>query len=456
VIDAPRGDEPITFRVSPADLEITVTEPGVLESARKEDAYCNVEGGTTIIYIVPEGTQAKKGQLICELDSASLRDQLVNTQIGITSAEVDYQNAKTAREVAEIAVTEFIEGTYKRDLRSVKGEVAVAESAIRHAERRLERARRARGRLADSLAARKSAVSPSDILAELEVEDRLDSSEQTIAREKTALELAKSRQETLENYTKDKTIKTLALEVERKRPDELAKRATWELAKSKAKKLERQIAACQIIAPSDGIVVYANPPRQGANGRLSHIEEGAQVRERQKIFTLPDLARMQVATSVPEGQVGKIRHGMKAKIRVHAFPNQLFDATVVEVAPLPDPPPMMTNARNYTTKLKIDNPIPGLRPGMTTEVELIVANRENALSVPAQAVLNYGGKAHLAVRKPGGDFELREVNLGLSNDKLIEITQGVQSGDTVVLNPVEFISDEQRKRVAPSKPESQR
>ena len=49
---------------------------GSLESSKNQDAFCLVEGGTTIIMIKPEGTRVKKGEVVCELDSAALNDQL--------------------------------------------------------------------------------------------------------------------------------------------------------------------------------------------------------------------------------------------------------------------------------------------------------------------------------------------------------------------------------------------
>ena len=53
--------EVITYQVKPANLPVTVSERGSLESSKNEDAYCQVEGQTTIIMIVPEGTQVTKG-----------------------------------------------------------------------------------------------------------------------------------------------------------------------------------------------------------------------------------------------------------------------------------------------------------------------------------------------------------------------------------------------------------
>ncbi len=453
------ADEPVTFRVTPGPLELTIVNRGRLESALNNDVFCNIEGGTSIMQIVPEGTRVKKGQTVCELDSARLRDELINAQIAITNAEIDFQNATAAREVAEMSVKEYVEGTYRNELTSVKGEVAAAESAIQQAQRRLDRARRAQKRLDEVTATRKDNVAPADIVAQLDIEDRLDASEQSIAREKAALELAQSRQDILQKYTRDRTIKALKLAAERSRPEERGKQDRWHLEQSKAKKLERQIAACTIRAPVDGNVVYATDPRPGLiRPNLPLIEEGAQVRERQKILSVIDMDGPKLAVaSVPISQVDKIRRGMKAKIHVDAFPTQRFDGTVVDVAPLPDSPGIPGGEKVYTTKVKLENAIPGLRPGMSTEVEFLFANRDSALTVPLQSIVRFEGKrddrkALIALRKPGGEIELRTVTVGLSNDKVIEITEGIQSGDTVLLNPLAFLNPQETGSRAPAQP----
>ena len=451
--EAARAADPLTFRVTPGKLDLTILERGQLESARNQDVYSSVEGGTTIIQIVPDGKFVKKGETICELDSAALRDRLTNAQIATQSANAECQTAAAAREDAELAVRVYIEGIYRHELNVVKRDVTLAESAIQKAERQLDRARRARQRLGDLLAARNGAAAPSDVLTELEIEDHADASEQTLAREKAALELAKSRQELLEMYTKDKTIKSLTVDVERKRLDELAKRARSQLEQSKEKKLERQIAACKIIAPGDGTIVYANPSRSRANQTpIPQIEEGAQVRERQKILSVIDPRGPKlVMAKVRESHVDKLRRGMHAMIRVDSFLSQSFDGTVVEISPLPDAPALTQGgAKFYTTKVTVDNAIPELRPGMSTHVEFLLADRENASAVPVEAIIRYDPntqKAHVAVQKPGGAIELREVSVGLSSDKVVEITKGLESGDDVILNPAAFLTDQPRTLV---------
>ena len=86
---------------------------------------------------------------------------------------------------------------------------------------------------------------------------------------------------------------------------------------------------------------------------------------------------------------------------------------------------------------------------MNAEVEFLLANRDSALAVPFQAILQYDGKPHIAVRKPGGAIEIREVDAGASGDKLVEITRGIESGDDVILNPAAFLSDGPKTRVTP-------
>src|SRR5205823_3149781 len=92
---------------------------------------------TTIIMILPEGTRVTQGQLVCELDSSALQDNLKNQRIASLGAAAAYENAKLTREVAEIGVIEYVEGIYKQELETVKGEIALADSERKRAEDRI-------------------------------------------------------------------------------------------------------------------------------------------------------------------------------------------------------------------------------------------------------------------------------------------------------------------------------
>jgi len=448
-LQAARAYDGPVHAVEPGKLIVNVIAPGNLESSRNQDAFCQVEGLTTIISILPEGTRVKKGQVVCELDSARLKDQLVKQMTAVQRAEAAYQNAILTREVAEIALIEYVEGIYKQDQNTLKGEIVTAETTVQKAQARLERTRRARKRMNDSLATNRGAATPADIVAELDIDDRLEAAEQTLGREKVVLGLARHKLDVLEKYTMGKTIKELKANIEQARADELAKRATLQLEKDKESKLKRQIAACTLVAPGDGMLVYADSPNQRPS-----IEEGATVRERQKIFSLPDISRMQVHARVPESMVDQLKLGMRARIGVDAFPGEMLDGLVVEVAPRPDASIFFARDQKvYPTKVKIEMGPASLRPGMTAQVEILIAELDNVLTVPIQALLHYDGKYQVAVKKTEGEFVWREVTLGLANDKLVEIKKGIERGEQVALDPRSLLTEKEREKIGvPAKP----
>jgi RND family efflux transporter MFP subunit len=416
----------LTYTVRSRPLEITVVDRGSLESSSNQDVYSNVEGQTTIIKIAAEGQRVKKDEIICELDSAALRDQLVNQRITTESAKANYQNAKLTREVAEIAVIEYVEGIYKQDLATVDGEISLAKSDLARSDDRVEWANRM---------FLKGYVSKAQQISEV----------LSLEKAKFALEQAETKKKVLVDYTKDKTIKELKSEVEKAHSDELAKEATWELEKSKEQKLERQIAGCTLKAPIDGLIVYANDPMRNFGSNQPQIEEGATVRERQKIISIPDISKMQVNTKVHESQIDKIARDMKARIRVDAFADQTLSGTVLDVAPLPDPSNFFSSdIKVYTTHVRIDDPLAGLKPGMTAQVEILADRRDNVLSVPVQAILEYGGKQHVA-KRVGERFDRIDVEVGVSNEKYVQVSKGLADGDVLALNPMALMTEEEKR-----------
>ncbi len=228
------------------------------KAGRLEGVYSNIEGLTTIIMLVPDGSTVKRGEVVCELDSALLRDQLTNQQITTKSAEANFQNARLVRENAEISLKSYVDDLFPREQREAEGDLKIAQAELALAEEERD--------------AKKLIGGPGHLQVKL--------SELAVARAKLAVEKAGNRIHVLTHYTKGRQTRDLATQRESSRSTELAKKATWELEKSKEKKLERQIAACSIRAPIDGTVVYhANSP-----GRT--IEEGATVRERQLLFQI--------------------------------------------------------------------------------------------------------------------------------------------------------------------------
>ena len=430
----PIGDMPV-YEVKPGKLKRSVEARGFLEAVQTADLYSRVEGQSTILSLVPEGRAVKKGDLVCELDSALLRERLVNQQIAEQRASAAYQNAKLSREVAEIAVAEYVEGIFKQELFTLKSEIAGAEAAIQKADDRLERTQHARQRMSE--VAKNAPQTPADVAAELDIVDRLESAEQSVQKERKTLELARAKLAVLEKYTREKTTKALKVEAERKRTEELGKQESWVLEKNKAEKLKKQIEACRVFAPRDGVIVFANDPvRRGSYGR-PQVEEGSRVRERQKIASVLDLAGpMQVNAKVPESMVDYVTPGWPAAVTIDAFPLSTLPGKVASVAPLPDPHAMaIWDPIVYTTKIRIEEGLPALRPGMTARVEIKLSELNNVLTLPNQSVIRFEGKDQVAVQSPDGGFEWRALVLGASDGAMTEVKSGLKSGDIVALKP---------------------
>ncbi len=424
---ASTSSDVISFEVKPTTLSLTVNERGSLESSKNEDVFCKVEGQTTIIKIVPEGTHVKKGEVVCELDKSSLQDNLVNQEITTKGAEASYQNAKLTREVAEIAVNEYKEGLFKQDFETVEGEVKLAEADVKRAEDRIEWSDRM--------------FKVGYISKSANIADHLN-----FQQAKFKLEQSQTKRKVLIDFTKGKTTKELESEVEKAKADELAKQATWQLEMDKEKKLRTQIQNCTLIAPNDGLVVYANDPNRFGGQNQLQIEEGATVRERQKIFSLPDISKMQVNTKVHESMIDRITRGLRARIRVDAFADEVLPGEVDNIATLPDPSSFFSSdVKVYTTQVKIEKAIPGIRPGMTAQVEILITEKHNVLTLPVQAILQFKGKNHVAVKNPGGGYLWRDVTLGLSNDKYVEAVNGLNTGDVVALNPIVLMTEEEKR-----------
>ncbi len=423
----------VTYKVNKGALAITVKERGNLESSKNEDVMSEVEGSTTIIKILPEGSRVRKGELVCELDSASLKDQLTNQRITVQQAEAAYQNSKLTREVAEIAKDEYLEGTYMQDIRQAEGERALAETEMLRAKDRLGWANEM---------FKKGYLSSTQKVAE----------EANLQRATFNKEQAETKITVLKEYTKKKMVTDLNSNIEKARSDELAKEATLNLEKEKESKLTVQIEKCKLLAPNDGLVVYANDPGRFGGSNQPQIEEGAQIRERQAIFRLPDINNMRVNTKVHESQIDRVEKGLKAKIRVDAFPGEDFEGTVDTVAPLPDSANFFaSDVKVYTTQVSIDKANAALRPGMTAQVEILIKELDDVLAVPVQAILQVAGKDTVFV-KDGSGWKRTEVTLGDTNDQLIEVTKGLKDGDEVALAPVNLLTDEEkRSMVGPGK-----
>jgi RND family efflux transporter MFP subunit len=198
--------------------------------------------------------------------------------------------------------------------------------------------------------------------------------------------------------------------------------------------LNDQQDKCTIRAQKSGLVVYGSAgDDMFFYGGEERIREGATVRERQAIITIPDMSRMSVKVKIHESYIKKIKKGQKARVTVDAYPDKVLTGEVSKVGVLPDSQNRWMNPdlKVYLTTITLDSTQDWVKPGMSAKVEILVNKLENCVYVPVQAVSPDGDKqvCFTAGLKAGR----REVETGEFNDEFIEIKSGLKEGERVLL-----------------------
>ncbi len=195
-----------------------------------------------------------------------------------------------------------------------------------------------------------------------------------------------------------------------------------------------QIENSVIRATQPGLVVYAT---HGHWRNPTPVEEGANIRERQSIITIPDPATMAIDVKVPESKVRQLRKEMPALVNVDSMPGKPFRAWVHRVAILPEPSQWGMDVKVYKTIVAIDpqDPRTGmLKPGMAGSVEIFVQELNDVLTVPVQSVYTVGERRFVCLDQ-GDGYDLVEVEIGASDDAFVEIRSGLVEDDLVRLDP---------------------
>jgi multidrug efflux pump subunit AcrA (membrane-fusion protein) len=208
----------------------------------------------------------------------------------------------------------------------------------------------------------------------------------------------------------------------------------YEMELAQRENLELQLKACVIKAPQPGLVAYGDLNASSSYNYSNSIEEGATVRLRQTMLTIPDMSQMGVRVNVHESQIKKVRIGQPVKVRVDAEPGKELDGRVAELAVLPD-----SSSSRYTPNLKvypctihINGYHPWMKPGMNAKVEIIVDQLADVLYVPVQSI-EVEQDHHFCYISNNGALERREISTGLFNDEFIEVRGGLQGGEAVAL-----------------------
>ncbi|MBN1908492.1 MAG: HlyD family efflux transporter periplasmic adaptor subunit [Pirellulales bacterium] len=414
---------PIMHTVKRSDFIHEVTEKGSVESAHNVEIKCEVEsrgrGEITILSVVPEGTIVEEGDLLVELDSSALRNDLTEEKIKFHESLAAQTKAENDLHVAELALKEYLEGQYLIDLNLKLREKFVAEEALRQAKQVLEYSQ---------------GLEKRGYISRL----RVETDEIAVEKAKIDLQSAEKDVEVLKEYTKEKRITELQSAIDTAKSDLEAKKAKHELDARTRKLIEDQIEKCTIKAESPGQVVYANLTERWRDNKLI-IAAGTKIYEHQTILRLPDPRQMRVKAEVNESKITQIKKGMPVRITLEPLPDVVVRGEVAKISEYPAPTSWhSSNIQRYDTTIEIIDPPKGLKSGMTAKVEILVERLPNVLQVPVEAILEHGNKHYCVMSDGNGGWTARKVKTGSTNDKFMVIEKGLKEGDEVVLGAAAY------------------
>jgi len=369
-------------------------------------------GASTILSLVPDGTQVKEGDLLCELDASEFVELVRRQTIGVRKAEAEHLQAELNLAIAEIGLTSYLEGTVKQSQQQFEGQLALNRSSLSRQEDRLAWTHRM---------LEKGYTSISQLSAE----------EEALMRLKITIEQVQMSYDNFRRYTVPRETRSLKSRVEGAKSNLIYQATRLKLERERLEMFETQVRNCSIRAPHDGFLIYNNDP-----GKPLEVYEGAPVRQRQRLFSLPDLSRMEVQAMIHETVVDKIRPEMPAKVRFEALPGRVAEGHVLSVSRLPliDDNSRATDVKYYSAIVKLDELPIGLRPGMSAEIEITTSHLPEALVIPTVAVARDGEQSYCYVLTESG-LDRRAVKLGGRNQNLMHVLEGLSEGEQIILDP---------------------
>jgi len=446
-------DQPM-FEVRKGPLTISIIESGTIQAREQEIITSEVEGQTTLIYLVEEGTRVEEGDLLAELDASALQDSQVEQQIRVQNAEAAFIRARETLAVtrnkskSDISLAElkyrfaiedldqYREGQYKQELMEAASKIQLAQEELVVASNRLvwseklhdENYLSESDRDADKLALNRAeldvnlAKEDKNLLEHFTHKRQLAQLESDVDQEKQALARAKL----------EATADIVQGEAELK-----AKEAEWKQQQAREAKIQAQIGKTRIVAPREGLAVYATSAKASWRGNSEPLEAGQMVRERQELIYLPTADEMVAVLQIHESSIDKVRLGLPVSITVDSLRDGgKFTGKVAKIAPLPDAASMWMNPdlKVYRTEIHIDGRQPVLRTGMSCMAEIVVQRHSDAVFVPVQAVLRVENTPTVYVRKRGR-FDPVPVEIGLDNGSMVHVLSGLDPGREVLLTP---------------------
>lgn len=381
----PKTVEVKTARVRRGEFLISVKDTGDIKSSRSVLLSVGRIPNPSIVRLAPSGKMVRKGEVVVELDGATLEQTMLTRTTEARTVE---------SEMVQLEATQRIEDEAN-------------ELKLMQADYNVERA--------------KLEASKAEILSEIDG--------------------AKNRIDVVVTEGEKKGVVTA---IESANASQNADLQRLERRKAKAERdverTQEYLQRVRLYAPVDGIVSILPNFRSGGFGRTPPpFKEGDRVWSGASIAEIPDLSDMFVFLTLDEVDRGRVKLGQEVRVRVDAVPDKEFQAEVTWISPIAEV--IFRGFRNlekqFPARAKLKNLDDRLRPGMTANAEVVVRSEPNAMLIPITASFTKDGKPAVWVQR-GGKFVLTTIEVGERNDTDLVVLKGLSESDVIALeDPIE-------------------
>ena len=451
------GETPAVHTVSEGPLKIEVSLKGVFEAESAGEIILRPKAWKAfeVTKAVEPGTVVKKGDVLvqCEpndLDEA-IKELSTSQQIGelaLKQAEenlraleatnpLDLEASQRAKRLAAEDLDLFIKIHRPLSEKSANFMLRSAEDSLRNEKEelaQLEKMYKADDLTEETeeivLKRQRDSVRRAEFYVEMAKTMRDQTLQVSLPREADLTKQIAARQEIA--AAKAKVVLPLMLSQQRLEVEKLKQ----DRAKSqdKLKKLQADRAMMTILAPADGVVYYGQCVRgkwSGAEQVAKSLRRSGMLQANDVFMTIVKPRPMFVRANVPEKQIAQVRPGLEGKVEAAAYPGKRFDATVTKVDAIP-------SGDEFDTRLEVElnKGAKLLMPGMSCTVKFVPYQKRFALTVPASAVFADEWdeqKQHVYLAGDGGKHTKRRVTVGRKTADRVEILEGLDAGDRILL-----------------------
>ncbi len=211
----------------------------------------------------------------------------------------------------------------------------------------------------------------------------------------------------------------------------VSRSAYWvERRQKKIAKFQEAMNAARITAPEDGIVIFG---KSWDGKKYSKDDEVPMYEFAPPLATLPDMSKVISEIYVKEIDIAKIKPGDSVRVTFDALENVMIMGSIKSIARIGE------NHKDFDMKafkviIYLDKTDEGLKPAMSSNNEIILAKRENAVSIPVKAVFNDHESRFVYLKTENGAIR-QTIKTGPENEEFVLVEDGLKEGDIVLLEP---------------------